>query len=249
MLLLVVVGVPWRSSRSAASPACRRRCRRATQLTGTLGTAQLLSVLVWVVWLAWLQFTICVVVELRSALRGVGLPARVPLAGSEPAARPHARRRRPAAGHRRRPGIGGRRRRPCCENFAVADAVTSTAVAGEVRGRRGRPCSARGRPAAAGRETTYQLGGIELSPEQGAELVGKRVYVVHPPEGRYHDNLWDIAERTMGDGRRYQEIFELNKVRDQPDGQELSLARLIYPNWLLVMPEDAVGRGPGRRRR
>ena len=115
---------------------------------------------------------------------------------------------------------------------------------------------ARGRqrrsPAEAARPTppaTYQLGGIELSPEEGAELVGKRVYVVHPPEGRYHDNLWDIAERTMGDGRRYQEIFELNKARDQPDGQELSLARLIYPNWLLVMPEDAVGRGPGRRGR
>src|SRR5690606_38705726 len=33
------------------------------------------------VWIAWLQFTICVVVELRSALSGVGLPARVPLAG------------------------------------------------------------------------------------------------------------------------------------------------------------------------
>src|SRR5699024_1968558 len=60
-------------------------------------------------------------------------------------------------------------------------------------------------------------------------------------EGRYHDNLWDIAERTMGEGRRYHDIFELNKGRDQPDGQELTLARLIQPGWLLVMPEDATG--------
>ena len=44
-------------------------------------------------------------------------------------------------------------------------------------------------------------------------MVGKKVYVVQPPEGRYHDNLWDIAEQHLGDGRRWQEIFELNKGR------------------------------------
>ena len=40
---------------------------------------------------------------------------------------------------------------------------------------------------------------------------------------------------------RYREVFELNKGRAQPDGQELTLERLIQPQWLLVMPEDAVG--------
>ncbi|WP_344554354.1 hypothetical protein, partial [Pseudokineococcus marinus] len=74
-----------------------------------------------------------------------------------------------------------------------------------------------------------------------ADLVGKRVYTVVPPEGRYHDNLWDIAERELGDGRRYTEIYALNEGRVQPDGRELELARLIQPGWQLVMPEDAAG--------
>ena len=42
-----------------------------------------------------------------------------------------------------------------------------------------------------------------------------------PPDGHYHHNLWDIAEEHLGDGRRWNEIFELNKDRPQPDGGEL----------------------------
>lgn len=238
VLLLVVVGVPALLIALGGVPGLPRSLPTRDQLTATLGTAQLLSVLLWVVWLAWLQFTVCVIVELRSAVRGVGLPARVPLAG------PSQRLARTlvaavlllvtAAGQATAAAAP-----TTVEHVGTSVAVTSTAVAGEVTAPAAPVVQAGPEVAQAG--TTYQLGGVELSPEQGAELVGKRVYVVHPPEGRYHDNLWDIAERTMGDGRRYQEIYELNKSRDQPDGHELSLARLIYPNWLLVMPEDAVG--------
>ena len=69
--------------------------------------------------------------------------------------------------------------------------------------------------------------------------MGQRVYVVQPPQGHYHDNLWDIAERTLGDGRAYQQIYDLNAGRTQPDGRSLELARLIQPNWYLIMPESA----------
>ena len=44
---------------------------------------------------------------------------------------------------------------------------------------------------------------------------------------------------TLGDGRRYKEIYELNKGLVQPDGRKLELARLIQPGWNLV---DARGR-------
>ena len=40
-----------------------------------------INVLTVVVWLAWAQFTACVLVEVKAALSGVGLPARVPGAG------------------------------------------------------------------------------------------------------------------------------------------------------------------------
>ncbi len=72
-------------------------------------------------------------------------------------------------------------------------------------------------------------------------LVGHKVYTVAAPKDGYHDNLWDIAERLLGDGRRYREIYELNKGLVQLDGRKLELARLIQPGWNLVVPDDAVG--------
>jgi hypothetical protein len=68
-------------------------------------------------------------------------------------------------------------------------------------------------------------------------------YTVTPPQGRYHESLWEIAQRHLGDGRRYGEIFELNKDVVQPDGSMLTRASLIRPGWVLKMPGDAVGQG------
>ena len=70
-----------------------------------------------------------------------------------------------------------------------------------------------------------------------------RIYVVKPPEGRYHESLWEIAENHLGDGRRYAEIYEMNKDRVQPDGAQLTIASLIRPGWILRMPRDAYGPG------
>src|SRR5215468_3367679 len=68
-----------------------------------------------------------------------------------------------------------------------------------------------------------------------------KIYVVQPPEGRYHESLWEIAQNHLGDGRRYREIFELNAGRLQPDGSRLTIASLIRPGWILRMPRDAHG--------
>ncbi|MHB2023181.1 MAG: LysM peptidoglycan-binding domain-containing protein [Mycobacteriales bacterium] len=76
-------------------------------------------------------------------------------------------------------------------------------------------------------------------PPGGAQ--GLRVYVVAPPHGRWHDNLWDIAERHLGDGQRWREIYNLNEGRLQPDGGRLTRASLIRPGWVLLMPADATG--------
>src|SRR5207248_11176367 len=66
-------------------------------------------------------------------------------------------------------------------------------------------------------------------------------YVVAPPHGRHHDNLWDIAARHLGDPLRWEEIFALNDGRLMPDGQHLTRASLIRPGWVLRMPPDATG--------
>lgn len=68
-----------------------------------------------------------------------------------------------------------------------------------------------------------------------------KFYRIQPPDGRHHDSLWEIAQRHLDDGRRYKEIYELNKDRLQPDGSRLSLASLIRPGWIVEMPADAHG--------
>ncbi|MFB9378851.1 LysM peptidoglycan-binding domain-containing protein [Kineococcus gynurae] len=65
------------------------------------------------------------------------------------------------------------------------------------------------------------------------------VWVVRPPQGRHHECLWDIAERTLGDPLRYREIYDLNRDRVQPDGGRLLDADLIRPGWTLQLPADA----------
>ncbi|MFD2355649.1 hypothetical protein ACFSTC_49845 [Nonomuraea ferruginea] len=67
----------------------------------------------------------------------------------------------------------------------------------------------------------------------------KKVYVVQPPHGRHHESLWEIAEKCLGDGQRYPEIFRLNQHKEQPDGARLRMADLIRPGWVLDMPDDA----------
>ncbi len=49
--------------------------------TRQLDVMPLLRILSVIVWAAWLQLAVCVLVEVRAAIRGVGLPARVPLSG------------------------------------------------------------------------------------------------------------------------------------------------------------------------
>ncbi|MCL9796427.1 LysM peptidoglycan-binding domain-containing protein [Frankia sp. AgKG'84/4] len=80
----------------------------------------------------------------------------------------------------------------------------------------------------------------------GQLVPGERVvklYEVQPAEGRHHDTLWGIAERFLGDGLRYREIFDLNEGRTQPDGRTLSKPSLIHAGWVLLLPADAQGDG------
>ena len=116
-------------------------------------------------------------------------------------------------------------------------APVSSAVAGPDGRRRGRgrPRRPRGTPGSPRHGGIPDLG---WAAQRGADPV---VHVVQPPQGRHHDCLWDIAERTLGDPLRYREIFELNQDRVQPDGARLVDADLIRPGWTLLLPADARG--------
>ncbi|WP_205856362.1 LysM peptidoglycan-binding domain-containing protein, partial [Phytoactinopolyspora endophytica] len=62
---------------------------------------------------------------------------------------------------------------------------------------------------------------------------------VREPAGGVHDCLWRIAERELGDGARWPEIYQLNRGRPQPGGATLTNPDLIYPGWELLLPDDA----------
>ena len=241
-LLAVVLGMPALLLLTLGPPPIPSGLSLAV-LTGAVSVNALLGVLIWVLWLAWLQFTVCAAVEAVSALRGNGLPRHVPLSGGmqtlarrlviaallvTTAASPAtaapvvlAPASEPVAAVQAEDGAQADQSPQAAQPAPEDDA----AVAGEAAQETG--------------DVTYRLGDAVIDPEVGAQLVGRRVYVVQPPQGHYHDNLWDIAERSLGDGRAYQQIYDLNAGRVQPDGRALELARLIQPNWYLIMPEEA----------
>ena len=79
----------------------------------------------------------------------------------------------------------------------------------------------------------HQPSAVTSSPVEDAECPPGtgRVYVVQ--DG---DSLWRIAERELGDGHRWQDLFAANQGRRMPDGQLLRDAGLILPGWQLLLP-------------
>ncbi|HYJ68013.1 MAG TPA: LysM peptidoglycan-binding domain-containing protein [Nocardioidaceae bacterium] len=61
------------------------------------------------------------------------------------------------------------------------------------------------------------------------------------------DSLSDIAKRLMGDPSRYNEIFELNANKPQPDGQRLTDPDEIWAGWTLEVPRVADHRAEAPR--
>ena len=58
------------------------------------------------------------------------------------------------------------------------------------------------------------------------------------------DDLWDIAERFLGDPEEWHQIYQLNEGRPQPDGRALTDPNLIIPGWVLLIPQPATGARP-----
>lgn len=88
---------------------------------------------------------------------------------------------------------------------------------------------------------TERLGGPAPTTQQPTAFPPGAV-VVQPPQGGIHESLYRIAQRELGDGNRWPELFQLNEGRLQPDGRALTDPHLILPGWMLQLPGDAVSR-------
>jgi hypothetical protein len=221
-LAALLLGVPFALLTFFGSPIPDKLPSTET-LTQRLDATALMHVLVIIVWLAWIQLAACVLVEAYAGIRGVGVPARVPLAGGPQ-----------ALAHR-------------LVVAALLLFTATTAVMPVITGVRSthiqqhvRPPEPRGttearpaEPVAHGRQESAD------NPTLMEKNAVRKIYRVRPPAGRHHESLWEIAEKCLGDGRRYREIYSLNKGKLQPDGTRLTMASLIRPGWVLDMPADA----------
>jgi hypothetical protein len=68
-----------------------------------------------------------------------------------------------------------------------------------------------------------------------------KFYVVPRARNGTAESLFTIAARTLGDGNRFMEIFNLNKGRLQPHGGRLENPNKILAGWILELPADASG--------
>ncbi|MFI8087871.1 BTAD domain-containing putative transcriptional regulator [Streptomyces sp. NPDC086080] len=234
-LLVLLVGVPFALAVTAGWPF-PETFEPMEWLKQDISVGTFLSILTFVVWLAWAQFTACVLVEMKAALSGVGVPGRVPGAGpSQLLARQlvAALLLVGATAASFTPGLGqlGQsiegNQRP-----TVAAAQQTPGLFAQQQEQ------AAGTAAALAEQASHAEAAAGSSATQRGDT---KFYRIQPPEGRHHDSLWEIAERHLGDGRRYKEIFDLNKDRAQPDGSRLSEASLIRPGWIMEMPGDARG--------
>lgn len=64
---------------------------------------------------------------------------------------------------------------------------------------------------------------------------------------RKGDNLWEIAERTLGEGQRARDIFAANRGRRFPGGGRLVDPDHIEPGWSLKLPRPAAASEPTTR--
>jgi DNA-binding SARP family transcriptional activator len=218
-------------------------------INGRLTDSAVIGMLAVVVWVAWAQLMLAVIVEAIAAVRQAPLPRRIPFTGPQQ----HLARHLVIASSFLLAG-GAALSVPTAAASPATAAVASCPPAADhpdlTNNHKLAPTSAR--PVGSGSQ--HGGPGVRASaiPAQArvpavevpsTDRVG-RWYTVKPPRGAHHDTLWDIAERHLGDGLRWKEIYDLNRDRPQPDGRRLTTPSLIHPGWRLQLPADAVGLNP-----
>jgi hypothetical protein len=191
-------------------------------LTAEVTAELVINVLAVLVWIVWVHFLVCFLTEWR-AIRAGRMPERVLLGGGS-----QVLARQLVAGVLLLAGGA-----TLATGITQAYADHSPSPTATVRVDDGATQRAEQR-AATHHEATAEHGG-----QAGHRQL--KLTTVKVPEGRHHDTLWGIAERTLGDPLRYKEIYQLNKERVQPDGARLTDADLIRPGWQLILPADAHG--------
>ncbi|MBA3744493.1 BTAD domain-containing putative transcriptional regulator [Sporichthya sp.] len=240
LLFLLVVAPP-----TALLVAVGNPMPEQAAINGRLTDSAVIGMLAAVVWMAWAQLMLAVVVEAIAAVRRAPLPRGIPFTGPQQ----HLARRLVVAVSFLLVSGAALNLPAAAASPASAAAVSCLPTSADV-GRVTPKTAASTVPASALKPAER-----EISPRPPAIPAQMRAalptatstdqdghwYTVRPPRGAHHDTLWGIAERHLGDGLRWKEIYELNRGRSQPDGRHLTTPSLIHPGWRLKLPADAVG--------
>src|SRR5215469_623193 len=142
-------------------------------LTSRLDLTTILKILSLIVWLAWIQLVWCVLAEIRAAVRNVGVPGRVPLAGATQS-------------------LAHRLVTAALLLFSATAALSPALAHSAAPPRPVHSISVQARPhGAPAPQVVHDEAHTVARPK--ASPAAEKLYVVRPPDGRYHESLWEIA--------------------------------------------------------
>ncbi len=231
VLAALVVGVPWALARYVGWPLPERLptgTELQLHLFGPLSSGLLLDVLACACWVAWAAFTLDVIRSTAALLaRGAG-HIRVP------------GRRRLSPTHALAAVLVGAVALSILGNRLPARDARSAAVAWPVALTAGPAEPGPGSLVQVAFTVPVRAGTEHADVGEGPEPARSVVVRVPDPVTGVHDSLWRIADRTLGDGARWPEIFEVNRGKPQPGGGTFTRPSLIFPGEELVLPSAAV---------
>ncbi|WP_371401952.1 hypothetical protein OHA10_29090 [Kribbella sp. NBC_00662] len=232
-ILAIVGGVPYVLLRFFGTP-WPDKMPTSSMLFDELSIRTVIGIIAFVIWIAWLHFVICLIAEAVAEIRGHGLSPRIPFGGGSQTI---ARR---LIGTVVLIAAGAGVSLPVASAVTTAGPAAPTSVSArhESSTSQFRQTEAASKILAGNQKTTT---GVRTNHDHQGQVI--KYTEVRPPQGRNYDCLWDIAERYLGEGRRYKEIYDLNKNKLQPDGRRLTNPDLIMPGWQVRLPSDA--KGPG----
>ncbi|WP_233438639.1 BTAD domain-containing putative transcriptional regulator [Actinokineospora spheciospongiae] len=226
VLLALLVGMPWALTRFVGWPLPDHLPSWAqvqSVLLGPMTTTFLLDILACLCWITWAAFTLDLARCAADLARGGFDTARLPeLTATTPV--------RALTGVLLATvllAVSGNRAAPAASSSAPLG-TGAQIVAG---------AAARQHPPAA-EVVVHEARTAARAGTVGTPVRPESVLVLAPRNG-IHDSLWRIAARTLGDGARWPDIFELNKGKPQPNGRTLTTPSLIFPGEELALPREA----------
>ena len=219
----LLAGLPWGLARLTGSPLPRtwpgwQQAQRF--FASPLTDGAIIRFLADAAWLLWAVFALSLVIELIAVTRGQPAPRLPAIAPVQALAAALVGATMMTALHV--PRAQTRSAPPLHAALTSATAVSAPLVPGRTA-----QLDAASEPAA------------RAASSDSAAPARPRVYRVQED-----DDLWDIAERFLGDPEDWHQIYQLNEGKPQPDGRALTDPNLIIPGWVLLIPQPAGTHAP-----